>query len=186
MSLKEVQDLLARLCTDADLREKFLNEPTKIGDENDLNEKEIEFLAQVFPDGLRFFADSLFHKRLCEVEKLLPLTRKVLGKEFAASFRNFSRSFQPASIKKHLEDAVKFAEYLQNQNLENAWFRELISFEQANLESYGYGKRFIFRYFRYDIRDVLHAIKYEEAKILSRRRTFGIWLLIGKTYQVIF
>lgn len=173
-----MQSLLARLYTDADLRERFLAEPDKIGRENSLNEKEIEQIAEVLPEELRFFAESLFHKRLHEVEKLLPLTQSGLGEKFAAYFREFSNQFVPNSIKKHLEDAIAFADFLEHQRLEPLWLSDLVRFERARLEFNNLGKRFIFRRFQYDIREI--SRKGAEAQSFKPRRTFAVWLKIGK------
>ena len=67
MSLAEVQGLLARLYTDESLRERFLSEPFLVGNENGLSQSESKQLAQILPEQLRFFADSLTHKRFHEV-----------------------------------------------------------------------------------------------------------------------
>ncbi len=113
MSLLEQQNFLAKVFTDENLRGKFLSEPMNIGKENNLSETEIEQIQQLLPEQIKFFADSLFYKRLHEVEKFLPLTRKVLDKKFEIHFREFANEFLPNTIKKHLEDAVEFSEYLR-------------------------------------------------------------------------
>src|SRR6185369_7897216 len=104
MSLQEQQNLLAKLYTDAEFRRAFLSMPEKIGIENELNKIEIKEIAGIMPEELDFFADSLFWKRLREVEKFLPLTRKVLGEDFINYFRRFSQNFNPQTVKKHIED----------------------------------------------------------------------------------
>ena len=82
MSLQKQQDFLARLFTDESLRQNFLSEPKKIGLENGLADTDIAELQTVLPEQLTFFADSLYWKRLREVEKFLPLTKKILGEIF--------------------------------------------------------------------------------------------------------
>ena len=49
MSLLNVQNFLARIYTDENLRREFLSAPEVIGKANNLNETEIAELAEVFP-----------------------------------------------------------------------------------------------------------------------------------------
>jgi hypothetical protein len=132
MSLLEQQNFLARLFTDKNLRQSFWENPSKIGKDNGLSELEISQLNEIVSKDLDFFAESLFHKRLQEVEKLLPLTKKFLDKDFSKVFRGFSQTFQPKSIKKHLEDAIEFCKYLQN--VETQYVKDAAKFEQTKHE----------------------------------------------------
>jgi hypothetical protein len=156
------------------LRQKFLSEPEKIGHEFDLTEKEISELASVLPDELNLFAESLLFKRLREVEKLLPRTKQFLSADFEKYFREFSTTFLPASIKKHLEDAVQFCEFLIKQKIKDASLKDLIRYEQANLIFNGYGKRFLFRRFRFDVREFSR-----KGSKAQRKSAFAIWFRIG-------
>lgn len=180
MSLLEQQNFLARLYTDENLRRAFLCEPEKIGKENNLDEKEIADLAAIVPEELNFFADSLFWKRLREVEKMLPLTRKFLAEKFEKYFREFSQNYQPNSVKKHLEDAVEFVNYINRREKEDIWLKDLARFEQAKLEFNGYGRNFIFRVFDFDVKEI--QLKGAEAQSfeLKKKKTFALWLRIGK------
>lgn len=191
MSLAETQKLLARLYTDADLREQFLAEPFRVGKEHNLNEIEIRQISEVLPAEIRFFAESLFFKRLREVEKLLPLSRKILDKDFEKHFRDFSAGFQPSAIKKHLEDALQFAEFLRQKTTEPIWLKDLIAFEAARLEFGLIGKMFVVRRFKFDIREILREISgsEEKTKNFPARRTLAIWFRFsrnGKPRHFIF
>ena len=179
MSLLEQQNFLARLCTDESLRRSFLNEPEKIGAENDLSETAIAELARIIPAELDFFADSLIWKRLREVEKFLPLTKKALGADFEKYFRLFANQFLPKTIKKHLEDALEFCSFLQTRELKFAWIKDLARFERAGL-TFGAGlKKFVFEKFDFDIRLVLNE-KPDSPADFPGRKTFAVWLKIGK------
>lgn len=184
-----MQSLLARLYTDADLRERFLASPQKIGFEHGLNKTEVEQITGILPGELKFFAESLFHKRLREVEKLLPAARKVLDKDFAVLFREFSRQFLPGEIKKHLQDAIEFAGFLRQKRLEPMWLADLIKFEQARLEFNGAAKAFVFRRFNYDIREILLKIEHLDTSAqrsedsIPKRRAFAVWIRVGKTVR---
>jgi hypothetical protein len=173
MSLLEVQNFLARIYTDKDLRRAFFAEPEKIGLEAGLSENEIAELKQVLPEELNFFAESLFYKRLREVEKFLPLTKESLGKDFETYFREFAGQFVPTSIKKNYEDAVEFCKFLQPKSLKQNWSKDVVKFEQAAME-FGAGKRrFILKIFDYDL------------KTKQKRKNFRLWLRIGKR-RIIF
>ena len=183
MSLLETQNFLARLYTDETLRRTFLTEPEKIGEEYNLTEKEIVELAAILPDELNFFADSLFWKRLREVEKFLPLTRKVLDKDFEKCFRGFSQNFNPKSVKKHLEDAIEFCSFLQTKEIEPLWAKDLAKFEQARLIFNSNARNFIIERFNYDIKRILKELSRKDTKtqsVFPKRRTFAFWLKIGK------
>jgi hypothetical protein len=178
MSLLQQQNFLARLYTDENLRQRFLSEPEKIGSENDLTESEIAGLSAIIPEELNFFADSLRWKRLREVEKILPLTRKTLSENFEKYFREFSQSYNPTSVKKHLEDAIEFCSFLQNRKIEPVWAKDLAKFEQARLIFNSKAKDFLFRKFDFDVREISR----EGAKAQSefpKRRTFAVWIRMG-------
>jgi len=177
MSLLEVQNFLARLYTDENLRREFLSAPERTGRENNLTEKEIIELAEILPAELNHFADSLRWKRLREVEKLLPLTRQVLGEDFEIYFREFANQFLPVTVKKHLEDAIGFAEFLQSK--EKNWKKDLAKYERAKLEFNNGGKRFIFVVFDYDIKKIFRKGARAQSEF-ERKKTFAVWLRIGK------
>ena len=169
MSLQEQQNLLARLYTDAEFRRAFLSEPEKIGAENDLTAGEIREIAAIMPEELDFFADSLFWKRLREVEKFLPLTRKILGEDFAGHFREFSRKYNPQTIKKHFEDALEFTRFLRLLDL-SAPAGSAVKYEQAKLLFFGLEKRLVICRLEYDHRK----------EIPEKRKLIAVWLRIGK------
>lgn len=179
MSLLDVQNFTARLYTDANLRREFLSAPEEIGRANNLTEPEIAELAQVLPEELNFFAESLLYKRLREVEKLLPFTKKALADDFEKRFRRFAAEFTPESVKKHLEDAIRFAEFLQSEKVEPFWARDLAKFEQAKLEFNGRRKHFVFRIFDCDIKEIFHQ-GIEPQKEFGEKKTFAVWLRVGK------
>jgi hypothetical protein len=179
MSLQKQQDFLARLFTDEDLRQNFLSEPEKIGAKNGLSETEIDDLKTVLPEQLNFFADSLYWKRLREVEKLLPLTQKVLGEDFDNLFREFSQNFNPQSVKKHLEDAFEFCELLQKQNISEL-SKNAAKYEQAKLEFFGYGKQFIFCKLDFDVKKFSREDAKTQSATQEKKRKIAVWIRFGK------
>ena len=177
MSLLDVQNFLARLYTDESLRREFSSAPEKIGKVNNLNEKEIAELTEILSAELNLFADSLRWKRLREVEKLLPLTKQVLAEEFEIYFHEFANQFLPATVKKHLEDAIQFAEFLQSK--EKNWKKDLAKYERAKLKFNNCDKNFIFKVFDYDIKEIFRK-GVRAQKEFKQKKTFAVWLRIGK------
>ena len=183
MSLQEQQNLLAKLYTDAEFRRVFLSEPEKHGAENGLDEKELAELAGIMPEELNFFADSLFWKRLREVEKFLPLSKKALGDEFTRLFREFSRTFNPPTIKKHFEDARGFSKFLQTRRLEPLWAIDLAKYEYSRLIFNSAAKKIVFARFNHFIPEIIREItagNVKPQKKFRRKNSFAVWLKLGK------
>jgi hypothetical protein len=185
MSLQKQQDFLARIFTDENLRQNFLSESEKIGAENNLSESEIEDLKTVLPEQLNFFADSLYWKRLREVEKILPLIRKVSGENFGKFFREFSQNFNPQSVKKHLEDAYEFCKFLQKQNI-SEFAKNAAKYEQAKLEFFGYGKRFVVCKLDFDVRKFSREDANAQSVIQENKSKIAIWIRFGKKVKHFF
>lgn len=173
MGLLEQQNFTARLFTDESLRRNFLLEPEKVGQAHNLDENEIIHLKNIVSVEIAEFAESLFYKRLHEVEKLLPLTREVLRQDFQNHFREYAKTFQPKTVKKHLEDAIEFAGFLSKKSFENEWIKDQIVYEQSRLNFSGYHKTLIIKTFSYDPR----TFKTENP---FKKRTFAVWLRAGK------
>jgi hypothetical protein len=113
MGLAETQEALARLYTDADVRDRFFAGPRARAPGLGLSEAEAEALASVEQDRLRWFARSLVAKRLSAVASLLPLTTAALGADFPRLFRAHAREYLPTGTKKHRDDALAFLRHLE-------------------------------------------------------------------------
>ncbi|MCD9189619.1 MAG: hypothetical protein LUM44_24660 [Pyrinomonadaceae bacterium] len=175
MSLKEQQNLLARLYTDSDLREKFFAEPDKIGFDFNLTRREIAEIVEIAPQELDFFAESLFWKRLREAEKFIPLTVKILGCDFPPLFRQFSQTFNPQTVRKHLEDALEFCRFLQKGEVSEIALNVAL-FERTKIEFFGYGKRLAFCKLAFEIEPFLADNRTEN---LKRKQKFAVWIKLG-------
>ncbi len=168
MSLLEQQNFLARIFTDESLRLDFLAEPEQIGLENGLSGEDIAQLREIIPDEINFFANSLFHKRLHEVEKLLPLTKKALGKDFAKHFREFAQTYQPQTVKKHLEDSIEFCKLLQSKPVEPISAKDTAKFERTKHEFFSLQKCLSIIFLRHDVFS------------LEKKIGLAVWYRIGK------
>ncbi len=176
-----MQNFLARIYTDENLRREFFDAPQNIGKINNLSETEIAELSEILPAELNFFAESVVWKRLRETEKLLPLTGEILAESFVKLFREFAPTFNVPSDKKALEDAVAFTGFLQQKVLTNL-ARNAAKFERSKLIFYSGKKDFVFAKFDFDIREL--ASRANEKRIaqtdFKSRKTFAVWLRFSK------
>lgn len=140
MSLLEQQHVLARLYTDPAFRKEFYARPSEIGRELGLSESEIEELSEAAREEVQRFSDSLVWKRLREVEKLIPSTRNLIGDHFEKAFFDFAPSYNPQSIKKHYEDAVKFCRSLQSKDHISSIIKSTARFESTRLIFFNEGR----------------------------------------------
>ncbi|MBA3786256.1 MAG: hypothetical protein H0X15_12100 [Acidobacteria bacterium] len=186
MSLQQQQNFLAKLYTDEKLRRAFLSEPSKIGEENFLNRIEIAEIAEMLPEEISFFSESLFWKRLREVEKFLPLTRKVSGDEFQRLFRQFSQSYNPQTIKKHLEDANEFCAFLQKNASVSEISKNTARYEQSKLKFYSYGKKFVVCKLNFDVREIGEQFAKTSGKSLKKKTKIAVWFRVGNTVKHFF
>jgi hypothetical protein len=179
MPLLEQQNVLAKIYTDETFRSEFLSEPEQIGLQNGLSKEESVEISRIMPAELKFFADSLFYKRLNEVIKILQISQKSIGKrEFERFFREFANEFKPTKAKKHLEDSFEFCKFLLKQKLKSDWLREIIILEKARLQFYGYGQMFVFRAFRYNLARLQNP--QDVRRSYWKSLTFAIWIRFGK------
>jgi hypothetical protein len=185
MSLREQQNFLARLYTDAEFRRAFLSEPEKAGAECDLTEMEIREISEIIPEELEFFADSLFWKRLRETEKFLPVTKKALGEDFTKHFGEFSQIYNPQTVKKHFEDALIFCRFLQNREISKI-AKNAAKFELAKLEFFGLEKRFVVCRLNFDIREFMDSDENPILENLENKTKIAVWLRIGKRARHFF
>ena len=137
MGLAKLQGVLARLYTDAALRERFFANPEGVSEVLGLSSDEAQQLARMSAPQVNFFANSLKRKRLNEVHRMLPLTCRVLGKRFGALFRRYADTHAPSGVKKHLEDAIAFSRFVEQAAAEagiEPWVVDLLRYEAAWLK----------------------------------------------------
>ncbi|HYO62387.1 MAG TPA: hypothetical protein VER08_01905 [Pyrinomonadaceae bacterium] len=181
MGLAETQKALARLYTDEGLRGRFFADPAAVGGELGLSAEEARRLAEVGSSRAEYFAASLVNKRLGEVSKLLPLTAGVLGQEFRRLFREFAaREPVPAGLKKHLRDAVTFAEFVERgrrlKSVAPPWLAELLSYEKESLRARGSLSRLRVRRFRFDVGLLARSVGRDPSSpLVEERATLAVW-----------
>jgi hypothetical protein len=174
LALSETQNVLARLYTDAEFRERFLRAPGATGARAGLPPAEAEQLAGE-GDRLRLYARSLQHKRAGEVGRLLPLTRRLLGTSFRGLFLEYADTFVPNGLGKHREDALRFARFLAGCALP-ARAIDLARYEATGLELSAPGRCVRVRLFRYPVGGLGRALDQGEDTAPRRGWALGLWV----------
>jgi hypothetical protein len=158
MGLMEVQRVLARLYTEDELRERFFADPAAVGKTLGLDIEETRRVAELSAGEVRGFARSLRRKRLGEVAKLLPMTRRALGALFDRLFFRYAGTADrsvPRGIRKHREDAAAFASFLAAEasagGVPPAWAADLARYEAAGLKASEPGRTCLVCWYRYPV-----------------------------------
>ncbi len=143
-------------------------------------------IASSAGDEIRIFADSLIWKRLREVEKFLPITRRVLGDKFEELFRKHAEGFNPTTVKKHYEDAMELGHFLQQSNSVEHLVENVVKFETAKLSHFVEGRRVTVCLLRYDLRPIFGSLREEDDANLKKRRSIVLWLTLKERTRFFF
>ena len=141
MELAKRQSVLARLLTELELRESFLDSPADAAESLGITVEQSEELAASVR-GLPELARSLVGKRLGVVERLLPWTAQLAGERFSEEFRSYACVTPSAGLWRHERDALALARRLQTE-LDGAALDALL-YESAWVEA-RMGRRMIVR-----------------------------------------
>ena len=155
MELTAIQAVLARLYTDRAYRRRFLRDPAGEAEAHGLDAYLAQQLAELAKNDGMHFARSLIRKRFGQVKKMLPFTHRLMGKAFWDAFWKFAGHTNPKGVKRHLEDALDFADHLccafVDQSPEPAWLVEVLNHEHTWLQAQR-SRRFIrIKFFRHDM-----------------------------------
>jgi hypothetical protein len=183
MSLINLQQTLARIYTDSKLRDDFLTNPDVVGKNLGLNCQEIQQLSNLSRQQVNLFANSLKRKRLGEIRKLLPLTNKILGKEFDRLFWRFSETYLPTGNKKHLLDSIAFSEFLTHdlskslptEKIQPLWLLDVLHYETIRLKMFQGKQYLICDRFNYDLESLINSLHSNSQPLLKPQPTMGIW-----------
>ena len=182
MGLARLQEVLAQLYTDAALRERFFADPQGVSEALGLQPEEAQQLTQLSAPQVDFFADSLKRKRLNEACKLLPLTRRVLGKRFGVLFRRYADTHAPSGVKKHLEDAVAFSRFVEHAASEKGiepWLVDLLRYEAAWLKAWDPTCRWMARRFGFPVGGLAKTLAHGDgAGMPQEQPTIALWFRI--------
>jgi enoyl-CoA hydratase/carnithine racemase len=177
MGLADVQAALARLFTDADLRDRFFNDPIATGRTLGLAEAEANGLASLVRVDVDRFAATLRRKRVDDARKFLPLTAQALGHSFAPLLlASISDSIPPA---RHRDDARAFVAHLSRPEVNPPWAGDLARFELAFQEALALKFGLIVRRFRFPVGRLLEAAHLGRSlDDIRPRATLGFWLRV--------
>ncbi|MBD2743120.1 hypothetical protein [Coleofasciculus sp. FACHB-1120] len=188
MGLAQTQQILAKLYTNTLLRERFFANPQAVGEEFGLSSDESQHLAKLSAQQVNLFASSLKRKRLGEVRELLPLTQRVLGKSFAELFWRYAETHVPGGIKKHLEDAIAFATFIENnaqlKEIEPPWVVDLARYEKSWLLAAEPTFRLTMCRFRYAIDKLARMTQQEVEPLLLLQPTIVFWFRLSARSQL--
>lgn len=188
MGLAQMQRALARLYTKGGLRDQFLADPPGVGATLGLTPAETAQIAEAARQ-VEFFAHSLHHKRLGEVSKLLPLTRRALGSAFAAHFLRFADTYVPSGIKKHQADALAFVAHLEQLPLDQVWMTDLARYEATWLNLADPTRRVVVRRLAYHPGQVRQALEADATDVaLAPCFTLALWVRLapgGRIWHII-
>jgi len=180
MGLAELQQAMAKLWTDAELRKKFIANPESSAHSLGLSSLESQRLASISAEQIESFAQSLRQKRLSSVRSLLPRTCHALGDSFSELFLIHTERFQPRGCHKHRDDALEFAKFLyRNQRTANISTLAIKTarYESGLLDVYQSGKRIHIRFFFRDVTDAYNRTGEAHRNCLdSFAPHFAIWI----------
>jgi hypothetical protein len=162
------------------------NDPERLKRECNMSDEDLETLKQLSAAQVEFFANTLRSKRREEVAKMLPRTVEALGGQHKLMFNRYMATYLPSGDKKHLEDALRFAYYLETHETPNKpWIGSIASYERAWLEITSGRKRFIARRLFYDI-DAMHDDSRQPVPVIhiamwANSRLTGVrhWIIRG-------
>jgi hypothetical protein len=186
MSLRDLQRILARIVTEPDLREQFLDDPAGVAGSQGWETELARGLATVPPDRLRHYGESLINKRCREAARCLPLTLKALGRpRFRALFHEYARVTTTRGPARHRDDAIAFAALLRSKGSDPpqhpVWLADLATYEAALLRAGDPQRRMTLLRLGHAPRDLVKAaLARDRAAIVSRGFSLIVWIRLAR------
>lgn len=122
---------------------------------------------------------SLHNKRLGQVTKLLPLSSRVLGRHFSDAFRGYAKTTPPGGTKKHLGDALAFAEHLEKtlrrEGQQPRWVLDLLRYERSRVKAADPRRHVVVSFFRHDISRLVRSLARKEDAMIFGRVCVAVW-----------
>lgn len=175
MSLADQQQFLSRLLTDAPLRRQFAVDPAAACAAASLTDCDAAHLRALAASDVEVFAQSLIHKRRGQVEHLMPLTCRLLGRIFETLFAEFATASLPCGVKRHQEDAIAFAAFLNEGGIAPQ-IGEMARYEAACIEAQRAGALMMLRRFRYPIRRLAVCVRQgHDPTNVAPRHCLALW-----------
>jgi hypothetical protein len=180
MSLSDIEEILARLTADETLRARFVENPFALGRELGLSPTRTRRLRREAAERYDSFAATPRERRFVQVNKLLPLTHRVLGGRFTHYFDRYVVEHGAVAIERLFGDVLHFAEYLEaklrDDYLGSGWTLDLLRFEKARVKAADPKRRLVVAYFRHDISRLVRGVARKDAMFeVVVRRSVAVW-----------
>ena len=182
MSLSDIEQILTRLSADEELRARFVDNPFALGRELGLTPSGTRQLRREAAARFDSFAATPSERRFVQVNKLLPLTHRVLRERFTLYFNRYVAEHGAPAVSRLFGDVLLFAEYLEEKLKEDylgsGWTLDLLRFEKARVKAADPNRRFVVAYFRHDISRLVRGfVRKDKAAMLEVvvRRSVAVW-----------
>jgi hypothetical protein len=176
----EIEQILARLSSDEELRARFVNDPFALGRELGLTTAASRQLRRAAAVRFDTIAATPRERRFVQVYKLLPLSHRVLKGRFTFYFDRYVAEHGAVSFEHLFGDVLAFADYLEEKikedHLGSGWTLDILRFEKARIKAADPNRRLVVATFRHDISRLVRGVMRKgELFAAVRRRTVAVW-----------
>ncbi len=182
MSLSDIEQILTRLSADETLRARFVENPFALARELGLSATGARQLRREAAARFDSFAATPRERRFVQVNKLLPLTHRVLRERFTRYFDRYVAEHGAPDFDHLFGDVLHFAEYLEaklkEDYLGSGWTLDLLRFEKARVKAADPNRRLVVAAFRHDISRLVRGIARKDKDALLEvvvRRSVAVW-----------
>jgi hypothetical protein len=182
MGLSDVEQILTRLSADEELRARFVENPFALGRELGLSPSGTRRLRREAADRFDSFAATPRERRFVQVNKLLPLTHRVLRERFTNYFDRYVAEHGAPAVARLFGDVLLFAEYLEDKLKEDylgsGWTLDLLRFEKSRVKAADPRRRLVVAIFRHDISRLVRGFARKDKAALLEvvvRRSVAVW-----------
>ena len=182
MSLSDIEQILTRLSSDEELRARFVENPFALGRELGLTPARTRQLRREAAARYDSFAATPRDRRFVQVNKLLPLTHRVLRERFTNYFDGYVLEHGLPAVENLFGDVLHFAEYLEGKlkddYLGSGWTLDLLRFEKARVKAADPDRRLVVQTFRHDISRLVRGIARKDKDAMFEvvvRRSVALW-----------
>ena len=180
MALTDIEQILARLSADKELRARFVENPFALGRELGLSPTRTRQLRREAAERFDSFVATPRDRRFVQVNKLLPLTHRVLSGRFTHYFDRYVAEHGAVSVEHLFGDVLHFAEYLEaklrEDYLGSGWTLDLLRFEKARVKAADPNRRLVVAAFRHDISRLVRGVARKDSPFeVVVRRTVAVW-----------
>src|SRR5918997_1744792 len=182
MSLSDIEQILTRLSSDEELRARFVENPFALGRELGLTPARTRQLRREAAARYDSFAATPRDRRFVQVNKLLPLTHRILRERFTNYFDGYVLEHGLPAVENLFADVLHFAEYLEEKLKEDylgsGWTLDLLRFEKSRVKAADPNRRLVVQTFRHDISRLVRGMARKDKDAMLEvvvRRTVALW-----------